>query len=106
MFLDSRAGGFGPSFSAWRWALPPSGLGLALPSLGKGLAIFGAAVAPSFSSLGLALPVGLALPSLRVGVDPSGRGWPDPKGKRPGPVKKGRIERPGAQPKGKEVEGH
>ena len=35
--------------------------------LGKVLAIFGAGVAPSFSSSGLALPVGLALPSLGRG---------------------------------------
>ena len=45
---------------------------MALPSLGNGLAIFGAGVAPSFSWVGLALPVGLAIPSLGVGVGPSG----------------------------------
>ena len=60
----------------------------------KVFAIFGAGVAPSFSILGLALPVGLAVPSLgkgrpsfsawrlalpfrvRVGISFSGEGWP------------------------------
>ena len=52
------------------------GLGLALPSLGSGLA-------------------------LRVGV---GQGPTQKRGKS-GPAKKGRKGRPGAQPKGKEGEG-
>ena len=39
---------------------------------------------------------------LGVGVGPSGRGWPGPKGESP--AKKGRMGRPGAQPKGKEGE--
>ena len=78
------------------------------------LAIFGAGVAPSFSSLGLALPVGLALPSLgrgrpssRVRFGHSGRAWPgsDPKEGKPGTAKKGRMGRPGAQLKGKEGKG-
>ena len=51
----SRRGGFGPS----------SGL----------VVLFAADVGPSFSSLGFALPVGLALPSLGVAVGPSGWGW-------------------------------
>ena len=45
--------------------------------LGKVLAIFGAGVGPPFSSLWLALPVRLALPSLDGGrPSVSGEGWP------------------------------
>ena len=82
--------GFWPSFSAWRPCLLR--VGLAIPSLGKGLAIFGAGVAPSFSSLGFALPVGVAQA-------------PTQKRVRPGPAKKGRKGRPGAQSKKGEREG-
>ena len=45
-------------------------------------------------------PLGLGL-ALRVGL---GQG-PDPKEGKPGPAKKGRMGRPGAQLKGKEGEG-
>ena len=54
-------------------------------------------MAPSFSSLELALPVGLALPSLGVGL---GRGWPFGSGlERPRPKReKARPEREGQGP--------
>ena len=52
---------FGPSFSAWRLAPSHSWVSVGWPFSEH-------VVGPSFSSLGLALPVGLALPSLGVGV--------------------------------------
>ena len=71
--------GVGPSGRGWRpfgvelafrVGVGPSflGLGLAVPSLGQGLA---PGVGASFSGLGLALPVGLALLSLGIRVGPS-----------------------------------
>ena len=85
LVLLSRAGGFGPSFSAWRlallgvggWPFPLSGLGLALPSLRLGLQ-------NSFSWV-------------EVGLFSRGEGWPfgqgcSQKGKEgegPGPTGEG-----------------
>ena len=89
LVFPSRAGGFGLLSRRGCWPF----------LLGKVLAIFGAGVAPSFSSSGLALPVGLALPSLGRGRNSfSGEGWPfgsglaRPQGGKP--AKKGRLALP------------
>ena len=89
--------------------------------LGKVLAIFGAGVCPFLFQFGVgpscragrwpSLPwvvVGL-LSRVKVGPSFSGEGWPFGSGlARPQagkPAKKGRMGRPGAQPKGEEGEG-
>ena len=78
----------GPSFLGLGWPFPLLGRGWPFPLLGRGW-------------LGLALPVGLAFPlsglglPLRVGVGPSGRGWPGPD-----PAQKERMERAKPDPEG------
>ena len=105
----SRAGSFGPSFSAWRLALPPwGGVGnfriLGCPFLFQ----FGVGpscrAGPPFPGCGSAFFLGV-----KVGPSFSGEGWPfgsglaRPQGRKP--AEKERNGRPGAQPKGKEGEG-